>query len=99
MLKQFDNIDKLINLIKLYPSLKDIIGQSVLSDMIKTGTINKDKLDKIKDFFKKENTQITFNVPIRQTISPISQRIMNNKPEKLEDYVDFIPPRRSIIRF
>ena len=94
-----DNIDKLINLIKLYPSLKDIIGHSVLSDMIKTGTINKDKLDRIKDFFKKENTQITFNVPIRQTISPISQRIMNKKPEKLEDYSDLIPPIISIIRF
>ena len=97
--KTIDNIDNLINLIKLYPSLKDIIGQTVLSDMIKTGTISKNKIDRIKDFFKKENVSVTFNVPIRQSISPVSQDVQVKKPEKLEDYSDLIPPRISIIRY
>ena len=97
--KTIDNIDNLINLIKLYPSLKDIIGQTVLSNMIKTGTISKDKLNIIQQFMKKENMPITFNVPIRQIISPVSQDVQVKKPVKLEDYADLIPPRISIIRY
>ena len=97
-LSQYDT-EKLRELIKKYPELKNTVSNALLSEIIKTGTINKNNLEKINEFLKKENIPVTFNVPIRQTISEISQIVQVKKPVKLEDYADLIPPRRSIIRF
>ena len=48
--------------------------------MIKTGTINKDKLDRIKDFFKKESYQF-IEKGKKKYIESISQKKMEELAE------------------
>ena len=52
------DIEKLKSLIKLHPNLKDIIGTTALSEMVRTGSVNKTALDGMKEFFKHENAPI-----------------------------------------
>ena len=92
------DIEKLKSLIKLHPNLKDIIGTTALSEMVRTGAVSKTALDDMKEFFKHENAPVRFSLPIHEKLSP-TPNVINKKPTKLEDYGNLIPPRVSIIRF
>ena len=60
------DVEKLKSLIKLHPNLKDIVGTTALSEMVRTGTVNKTALDDMEELFKHENVPVRFSLPTHE---------------------------------
>jgi hypothetical protein len=87
------NMDEIKNLIKKYPDMKDIIVNSLLSELVKNKNVKREDIENIK------HLSSTFNQPFTarsysyaQNPNVIQKMAIFKKPQNLQDYENIVPP-------
>jgi hypothetical protein len=86
-------MDEIKNLIKKYPDMKDIIVNSLLSELVKNKNVKREDIENIK------HLSSTFNQPFTarsysyaQNPNVIQKMAIFKKPQNLQDYENIVPP-------
>ena len=86
-------MDEIKNLIKKYPDMKDIIVNSLLSELVKNKNVKKEDIENIKHLSSSfYQPFLTRSYNYAQNPNVIQKMAIFKKPQNLQDYENIVLP-------